>query len=144
MNMRILLMWVYTPPFKSVWSDPQQQEFVPCISYLFLKMQKECDKDVRIGVSNEEQGNNKLKKTSFDVLGICCPSEVPLIEKILKPLAGVESVLVNVPSRTVTVVHDPVTISSAQIGIHLISHFFPMKFCWLWLSINSLLFWFYN
>lgn len=58
----------------------------------------------------------KLEKSYFDVLGICCPSEVPLVEKLLEPLAGVHKVTVVVPSRTVIVVHDAAAISQSQIG----------------------------
>ncbi|KAM0842911.1 hypothetical protein ACQ4PT_058079 [Festuca glaucescens] len=57
----------------------------------------------------------KLEKSYFDVLGICCPSEVPLVEKLLEPLAGVHKVSVVVPSRTVIVLHDASAISPAQI-----------------------------
>ncbi|KAM1820249.1 hypothetical protein ACFX11_001821 [Malus domestica] len=52
----------------------------------------------------------------FDVLGLCCSSEVPLIENILKPLEGVKNVSVIVPSRTVIVVHDSLLISQLQNG----------------------------
>eukprot|EP01018_Ginkgo_biloba_P027445 Gb_16135 [translate_table: standard] len=62
------------------------------------------------------QGDLELEKTTFDVLGICCPSEVPLVEKTLKPLNGVERVSVNVASRTVTVIHNPLLISSSQLA----------------------------
>jgi copper chaperone CopZ len=58
----------------------------------------------------------KLEKSYFDVLGICCPSEVPLVEKLLEPLPGVHKVSVVVPSRTVIVLHDASAISQAQIG----------------------------
>ncbi|KAF7097477.1 hypothetical protein CFC21_099291 [Triticum aestivum] len=57
----------------------------------------------------------RQEKSYFDVLGICCPSEVPLVEKLLEPLAGVHKVTVVVPSRTVIVVHDAAAISQAQI-----------------------------
>ncbi|KAI4335383.1 hypothetical protein L6164_014029 [Bauhinia variegata] len=57
----------------------------------------------------------KLQKSYFDVLGLCCSSEVPLIENILKPLDGVKEVSVIVPSRTVIVVHDSMVISQIQI-----------------------------
>jgi len=60
-------------------------------------------------------GDTKLCKTTFNVLGICCPSEVPLIERLLQPLSGVERVSVNVPSKTVTVLHDPSLIQPANI-----------------------------
>ncbi|KAK7291872.1 hypothetical protein RIF29_07369 [Crotalaria pallida] len=60
-------------------------------------------------------GGKKLQKSYFDVLGLCCSSEVPLIENILKPLEGVKEVSVIVPSRTVIVVHDILVISQLQI-----------------------------
>ncbi|KAL8209416.1 hypothetical protein R6Q57_006148 [Mikania cordata] len=56
-----------------------------------------------------------LEKSYFDVLGLCCSSEVPLIEKILKPLEGVHQVSVIVPSKTVIVLHDVSVISQLQI-----------------------------
>lgn len=58
----------------------------------------------------------KFQKSYFDVLGLCCSSEVPLVENILKPLEGVKEVSVIVPSRTVIVVHDSLLISQIQIG----------------------------
>ncbi|KAF5456362.1 hypothetical protein F2P56_025855 [Juglans regia] len=57
----------------------------------------------------------KFQKSYFDVLGLCCSSEVPLIVNILKPLDGVKEVSVIVPSRTVVVVHDNLLISQIQI-----------------------------
>lgn len=69
--------------------------------------------------NKDEDKNNKklgkLEKSYFEVLGLCCSSEVPLIEKILKPLIGVVQVSVIVPSRTVIVLHDPNLISNLQI-----------------------------
>ena len=61
-------------------------------------------------------GGSRAQKTYFDVLGICCPSEVPLVEKLLGPLPGVRKVTVIVPSRTVIVLHDADATSPAQIG----------------------------
>jgi copper chaperone CopZ len=58
----------------------------------------------------------KVQKSYFDVLGICCPSEVPLVERLLDPLPGVRKVTVIVPSRTVIVLHDADATSPAQIG----------------------------
>lgn len=57
-----------------------------------------------------------MTKTTFDVMGICCPSEVPLVKKILGPLPGVEEVLVNPTSKTVTVLHDPTIVADVQLG----------------------------
>ncbi|KAH1201255.1 Cadmium/zinc-transporting ATPase HMA2 [Glycine max] len=56
-----------------------------------------------------------MRKSYFDVLGLCCSSEVPLIENILRPLQGIKEVSVIVPSRTVIVVHDTLVISQLQI-----------------------------
>lgn len=55
-------------------------------------------------------------KTTIDVMGICCPNEVPLIKKLLEPIPGVEEVSVNVTSKTVTVLHDQLSASSTQLG----------------------------
>ncbi|KAI3775275.1 hypothetical protein L1987_49846 [Smallanthus sonchifolius] len=63
----------------------------------------------------KENSSNKLEKSYFDVLGLCCSSEVPLIEKILRPIDGVHDVSLIVPSRTVIVVHDPLLVSPLQI-----------------------------
>ncbi|KAK4775253.1 hypothetical protein SAY86_010188 [Trapa natans] len=57
----------------------------------------------------------KLQKSYFDVLGLCCSSEIPLIENILKKLDGVKDVSVIVASRTVIVVHDNLLVSQTQI-----------------------------
>jgi copper chaperone CopZ len=69
-----------------------------------------------------------LQKSYFDVLGICCPSEVPLVEKLLRPLPGVHTVTVIVPSRTVIVLHDAAATSPAQIGMRALSLLFTILF----------------
>ncbi|KAM0033841.1 putative translocase [Helianthus debilis subsp. tardiflorus] len=56
-----------------------------------------------------------LERSYFDVLGLCCSSEVQLIDRILKPLEGVHHVSVIVPTRTVIVLHDVALISQLQI-----------------------------
>ncbi|KAJ0985173.1 hypothetical protein J5N97_003529 [Dioscorea zingiberensis] len=67
-------------------------------------------------MANENRDKeSKYEKSYFDVLGLCCTSEVPLIEKILKPIAGVQKVSVIVPSRTVIVVHDTLLVSQLDI-----------------------------
>lgn len=57
-----------------------------------------------------------LCKTTLDVMGICCPSEVPLIKKLLDPLPGVEEVSVNVTAKTVLVLHDQLVVTDVQLG----------------------------
>lgn len=62
------------------------------------------------------KNEKKMTKSYFDVLGICCTSEVPLIENILNSLDGVKEYSVIVPTRTVIVVHDSLIISQFNIG----------------------------
>ncbi|XP_050381765.1 putative inactive cadmium/zinc-transporting ATPase HMA3 isoform X2 [Argentina anserina] len=64
---------------------------------------------------SKKSAATKLQKSYFDVLGICCSSEVALVENILKPLDGVKEVSVILPSKTVIVVHDNHLISQIQI-----------------------------
>ncbi|KAL9250508.1 Cadmium/zinc-transporting ATPase HMA2-like protein [Drosera capensis] len=68
--------------------------------------------------NNDQKGggrDQKLEKSYFEVMGLCCTSEVPLIEKILRPLPGVKEISVVVPSKTVIVVHDSLLVSQDQI-----------------------------
>lgn len=74
------------------------------------------------GHDKNVETKKKLQKSYFDVLGLCCSSEVPLIENILKTLDGVIDVSVIVPSRTVIVVHDNLLVSQLQIGTFPLSH----------------------
>lgn len=57
-------------------------------------------------VTQVSDDNHDLCKTTFNVLDIYCLSEVPLIERVIQPLNGVERVSVNLPRRTVIVPHD--------------------------------------
>eukprot|EP00899_Mesostigma_viride_P003796 jgi/Mesvir1/13417/Mv16498-RA.1 len=54
-------------------------------------------------------------RLALTVNGICCPSEVPLIERILKRLPGVASVTVTVPTRRTVVMHDPDKVTASAI-----------------------------
>ncbi|KAI3447317.1 hypothetical protein Pfo_003982 [Paulownia fortunei] len=56
-----------------------------------------------------------FQKSYFDVLGLCCSSEVRLIENIIKSLDGVKDFSVVVPTKTLIVVHDSLLISQIQI-----------------------------
>lgn len=58
----------------------------------------------------------KFQKSYFDVLGLCCSSEVSLVENLLKSMDGVKDFTVIVPTKTVIVVHDNLLISQLQIG----------------------------
>ncbi|CAD5329507.1 unnamed protein product [Arabidopsis thaliana] len=63
----------------------------------------------------EESKKMNLQTSYFDVVGICCSSEVSIVGNVLRPLDGVKEFSVIVPSRTVIVVHDTFFISPLQI-----------------------------
>ncbi|KAL1568164.1 putative cadmium/zinc-transporting ATPase hma4 [Salvia divinorum] len=67
------------------------------------------------GNDKSGEGKKKFQKSYFDVLGLCCSSEVPLIEKIMNSLDGVKGFSVVVPTKTLIVVHDSLLISQIQI-----------------------------
>lgn len=69
-----------------------------------------------MSAQGKDMAAKNLQKSYFDVLGLCCSSEVPLVENILKSLDGVKEVSVVVPTKTVIVVHDSLIISQLQIG----------------------------
>lgn len=58
-----------------------------------------------------------FKKSYFEVLGICCASEVALVERILKSLSGVKEISVILPTKTVIVVYDSNFTSEIQVGM---------------------------
>ena len=60
-------------------------------------------------------GNEESTRTRLSVLGICCPSEVPLIHKVLDKIEGVRDVKVIVPTKTVLVEHAAMTVSAETI-----------------------------
>ncbi|XP_030551782.1 cadmium/zinc-transporting ATPase HMA3-like isoform X2 [Rhodamnia argentea] len=55
------------------------------------------------------------EKTYLEVLGLCCASEVPLVEKILRALEGVNDISVIIPTKTVIVLHDPLIVSQSKL-----------------------------
>jgi len=61
--------------------------------------------------------NNKANakgRSQFFVNGICCASEIPLIDDLLRPMQGVDNIKINVTTKTVYVDHDT-SIISAQV-----------------------------
>ncbi|KAI4342805.1 hypothetical protein MLD38_027383 [Melastoma candidum] len=57
-----------------------------------------------------------MERSYYEVLGLCCATEVPLVEKLLRPLEGVDQVSVIVATKTVIVVHDPTVVSRSDIA----------------------------
>ncbi|RRT72586.1 hypothetical protein B296_00019767 [Ensete ventricosum] len=63
----------------------------------------------------EARPPSAMQTTTFTVLGICCSSEIKLIDRILNHLEGIENVSVNVLAKTATVVHDPAKAPASRI-----------------------------
>jgi len=62
-----------------------------------------------------EDASSSLVKSQFMVEKICCASEIPMIESIVRPLPGVHKVVVNTTLKLVYVDHDPMLTSAAAI-----------------------------
>eukprot|EP00243_Klebsormidium_subtile_P013097 TRINITY_DN83_c0_g1_i11.p1 TRINITY_DN83_c0_g1~~TRINITY_DN83_c0_g1_i11.p1 ORF type:complete len:641 (+),score=56.00 TRINITY_DN83_c0_g1_i11:156-2078(+) len=74
--------------------------------------------DVRPDASVVSVGDGQSResqKVVLDVLGLCCPSEVPLVLGILEPIVGVVKVTVNVPAKTVVVLFNPALVTDLQL-----------------------------
>jgi Cd2+/Zn2+-exporting ATPase len=71
---------------------------------------------IHVAVRDEHAGGDEPSSHArLKVLGICCPSEVPLIHGILDKRPGVRAVKVIVPTKTVLVEHAPSVASAASI-----------------------------
>jgi copper chaperone CopZ len=60
-------------------------------------------------------GGGNSVRSSFMCKKICCASEIPMINKVLEPVLGVQRILINVPVKMVIVDHDPDVVSSKDI-----------------------------
>lgn len=58
-------------------------------------------------------GKGKIVRSTITCSGICCSSEIPLVNSALEPLDGVEKVMINVPLRNVIIDHDPSIVTAA-------------------------------
>ncbi|KAF3945832.1 hypothetical protein CMV_027833 [Castanea mollissima] len=77
----------------------------------------------------------ELKKSYFEVLGLCCASEVTLVERILKQLNGVQEISVILPTKTV-VVHHTHVISDVTIAEALNKYVYhPLE----WLALGAVI-----
>lgn len=68
--------------------------------------------------------NTKLVRSTFLVKGICCASEVPSVRKIVKPVAGVASLQINIAAKQVYVQHDASLVGAPEIANRLTSQGF--------------------
>jgi Cd2+/Zn2+-exporting ATPase len=73
-------------------------------AHLLLHQSEAAVKKQRVPAAQHEHRDDV--RTTLRLDGICCSSEIPLIENLLKPLPGISRVTVNVPNRTAIVDHD--------------------------------------
>lgn len=85
------------------------------------------DEHQRSGISCSSIRDPMLVRSQFYVRGICCASEVPAIKKIVKPLAGVSKLQINITTKMLHVQHDASVISAHQIAHRLSEEGFPSK-----------------
>mmetsp|Transcript_21033 Transcript_21033/g.34786 ORF Transcript_21033/g.34786 Transcript_21033/m.34786 type:complete len:1305 (-) Transcript_21033:71-3985(-) len=70
-------------------------------------------KSIQLGIPEPPSGTEV--RSTFHCSGICCASEIPLINTVLEPKDGVSNILINVPVKQVMVDHDPSVISAADV-----------------------------
>ncbi|XP_039163873.1 cadmium/zinc-transporting ATPase HMA3-like isoform X1 [Eucalyptus grandis] len=59
--------------------------------------------------------SSNTEKTYLEVLGLCCATEVALVEKILRQLDGINDISIIIPTKTVIVLHDPLIVSQSTL-----------------------------
>jgi len=62
---------------------------------------------------------NTKGRSQYFVNGICCSSEIPLIDSLLRPIEGVDNVRINVTTKAVYVDHDTSVVSAQVICDYL-------------------------
>lgn len=66
-------------------------------------------------------------RSQLFVQGICCASECPSIQKIVKPLPGVTKLQINITTKMIYVHHDPAQLDVHEIAMALHSQGFEAK-----------------
>ena len=88
------------------------------------------EKSAAAAATNTNDGDDQTPcwvRSSFDVQGICCSSEVPAIRRIVKPLLGVAKVNINLTTKIVHVQHNYIQIQASQIAQSLTEQGFPAQ-----------------
>jgi len=73
--------------------------------------------------NNANQANQSVRSQLY-VQGICCASECPSINKIVKPIVGVSKVQINIATKMVHVQHEPEKVTADEIALKLLSQGF--------------------
>ena len=74
------------------------------------------DKNASLPAAQQPQASSSVVRSTFVCNGICCASEIPLIEGVLKPVPGVREIRINVPLKQVIVDHNVHQISATRIA----------------------------
>lgn len=61
-------------------------------------------------------GKRRIVRSTIYCSGICCASEIPLVNSALEPLDGVEKIMINVPLRNVIIDHDPSIVTATVLA----------------------------
>mmetsp|Transcript_3002 Transcript_3002/g.3299 ORF Transcript_3002/g.3299 Transcript_3002/m.3299 type:complete len:1163 (-) Transcript_3002:547-4035(-) len=65
---------------------------------------------------HKSDDSSRIRKSDFHVNGMCCASEIPIIEKILQEWEGISKLSFNTPLRLMHVEHDHVTVTAKEIS----------------------------
>lgn len=71
--------------------------------------------------------SSNIVRSQLYVQGICCATECPSIQKIVKPLPGVSKLQINVTTKMVYVHHDPTQLDVNEIAMALFSQGFEAR-----------------
>lgn len=82
---------------------------------------------IQAPIEEKEGGEPIWVRSQFYVQGICCTTEVPAVRKIVKPMAGVSKLQINIATKMVHVQHDVNLISAHQISQKLWREGFPAQ-----------------
>ena len=115
----------YSASISESTSTPAQQEAKNPATNNMIKNSQEKFHTPNFGMTRKEE--TYWVRSSFDVEGICCASEIPAIRKIVKPLMGVAKVNINLTTKIVHVQHNHEEIQASQIAHSLTRQGFPAK-----------------
>mmetsp|Transcript_29767 Transcript_29767/g.63127 ORF Transcript_29767/g.63127 Transcript_29767/m.63127 type:complete len:1409 (+) Transcript_29767:67-4293(+) len=74
---------------------------------------------VRAVVEETSSSLSRVGRSQFHVKGICCASEIPQVESILRPIDGVVEISINTTTKTVYVDHNVDVVSAIAIANEL-------------------------
>jgi copper chaperone CopZ len=76
---------------------------------------------------SSSSGEEQWVRSQFYVSGICCTTEVPVVKRILRTVAGVSKLQINITTKIVHVQHDVFVTSAQKIAQKLSSEGFPTQ-----------------